>query len=308
MSLNHVSLESSKLRRKALTLLEFIIVFAIIIVLIGILLPAISNVRSAAARTINRNQLKQIVLSFHMAINDNSNRVPGLANPEKAREGFNNNDKDPFYSILPYTEGTGAYPFYWEDPPFGLAFPLIKQFLSPTDITIAVSRSNPLHRFDTRGPISYAAKIFACAGNPIFPGDFTDGSSNTIAFSEGYYETKKRSNTRTYLGVVSKDLKTLPYPFDYIGDTSTFANANHFEVLPVTRGNPPITTASVPGIIFQLTPRIEDGDGRQLQASQPNGLLVAMFDGSVRTIGPKVSESSFWSLVTRNGSEVNIVE
>jgi len=33
-------------------------------------------------------------------------------------------------------------------------------------------------------------------------------------------------------------------------------------------------------------------------------LTVAMFDGSVRTLSPSVSESVFWALVTPAGGEV----
>jgi hypothetical protein len=40
-----------------------------------------------------------------------------------------------------------------------------------------------------------------------------------------------------------------------------------------------------------------------LQATQPDGLLVGMFDGSVRTYGPSVSEFVFWAAVTPAGGE-----
>jgi hypothetical protein len=40
-----------------------------------------------------------------------------------------------------------------------------------------------------------------------------------------------------------------------------------------------------------------------LQAAQPAGLLAAMFDGSVRTIRPGVSEETFWAAVTPAGGE-----
>ena len=42
-----------------------------------------------------------------------------------------------------------------------------------------------------------------------------------------------------------------------------------------------------------------------LQATQPQGLLVAMFDGHVRTFAPSVSESVFWSAVTPNWGDPN---
>jgi hypothetical protein len=168
------------------------------------------------------------------------------------------------------------------------------------------------------GPTNYEFNMAAFTGPPRFTGSISDGTTNTIAFAERYYESFKQSQmhlvTRDdlmpsswllYGNINPAYCDILPGVLNNLGGRRpSFADAGWGDVVPVTTGSPPVTRPSVPGVTFQVRPKPRDADMTLPQTPFSAGLPMALFGGSVRTIRPGVTPEVFWAAVTPAGGEV----
>ena len=280
------------MNRKGTSLIEVLIVMAILALMVGLLLSAVQKVRSVASGMKAKNQLRQIILAGHNYASANQGNLPSATSNDSI-----------YYlmAVLPYLEVHG--PVSYSYPPYGIGYRFLPIYLSEDDYSVGIVTANGPHAptfMNTASPVSLGLNAVALTGVTSLAGQFSDGTSNTIGVSERLFGPQSRANYFGYQGIARS---TGPFDGGSLA-RGNFADAKMLDVLPVTTGSPPRTRASTLGVTFQVMPKWLEADGAQLQALQPGGLKVAMLDGSVRTIHPGVSEGTFWGLVTPAAGDI----
>jgi prepilin-type N-terminal cleavage/methylation domain-containing protein len=275
-------------RRRGVTLIEVLVVIAIIGILLGLLLAAVQRVREAGLRVQSMNNLKQIGLATHSFADAHRQRLPSSTwepNSENYLMSL-------FAAILPYIEQGNVYRAYQEATGPMWSRLLIRNFISPADPTAETGFAEGVLSLS-----SYAANAQVFRRNPRLPTTFRDGTSNTLAFAEHYsYKCGGGNKLGIHFDWLTGQLNHGP------ALPATFAEDMNGG--PLTEGNPPVSKTWWPNTTFQTAPTI-NGCRRELaQTPHRGGMLVAVGDGSVRTLAPGISDATYWGAVTPAGGEV----
>ncbi len=279
--------------RPAFTILELIIVVAIIAILLGLLLPAVQKARETAVYLQSMNNLKQIATAAHDFASANQGRLPGY--DIKQIDVGTWTGTSPFYHILPYIEEGSRQ----------LAEKKAGKWSGPFSIRLYVSPADPsLEDKGNDHPASYAWNAQIFYRRPSFNYTFRDGASHTIILAEHYATCTQGDDTaRFYWNAAPYMTYAIrPATFAHNGPGVSGYPENTMDDYPVTSGNPPVSRGAFPGT-FQVAPPQGGCDFRFAQALQRSGLLLAFADGGVRSMSPGVSEAVFWGAVTPDRGE-----
>ena len=327
-------------RRSGVTLVELLVVVAILGVLVGLLLPAVQTARAAARRSSCANNLRQIGIA--LSNHESAERAYPVGSESRAFAAYPRVTAQhcrwsvlahlaPYYESQELLDGLDrSVPLYIDLRPDAIAAqnkPIVKivvpLFLCADDRGSAVS---PIF-----GPTNYAG----CAGAGGGDGtpydtdglffinsrtrtkDITDGLSKTVAFSESLLGDSASTNRATvtpanaYRFIMSAPLTESSCAATAVWNFSdprgfSWANGEYRTTLYNHWYPPNATTMACMGVLMSppagKMERLYAAYGwRAARSRHPGGVNVVMADGATRFVRDEVDPAAWRALSTRAG-------
>lgn len=327
------------------TLIELLVVIAIIAILIGLLLPAVQQIRAASAKTQCANNIKQIVLGAHGYHDAYQYFPPGISGVP-AQESL-------FVHLLPHVEQEAVYrqfdltaSIYTGRNSYTGRISEIKIYLCPADpstysVTDPVSyvptgvTPAPLGRLNYYGNAGAHGWMHETTGTQSKPFHLTgifgfETRTPLLAVSNG-----DGSSNTAMIAEIRRDIGTDIDPFDVAvtfpptvwGNTNQDTNPNNFALPAICDSATMIRHESglhysraLPGpplYTHTMQPNSTKRDCRDFGSTQlhhaarsahSGGINVGFADGTVRFVRDSITEASWKAMGTRAGSESNFSE
>jgi len=286
--------------RRGVTLVEMLVVIAIVGILISMLLPAINAARQAMRKAQCQSNMRQIGQATQH-LEGHHRRLPPLAAPDQLTP---TSVKGPFQGAIGFTAFDFLLPFIEQNTLFEQSNDDVNTVVSGKPVyahVISIYRcpsdpsANPL--LDGMGSTrngganfwavgNYAANYLAF-GNPNAPSlaerlegnsvttKFRDGASNTVLYGErfGTCGASGDIDDATTYGSLWSDSNNVWRPVFCINDYS----------------QDPVVAGYTPCLLFQVKPHwYKTCESRRAQSGHIGGMLVVMGDGSVRFVAENI--------------------
>jgi prepilin-type N-terminal cleavage/methylation domain-containing protein len=185
----------ARLHPLGVTLIETLVVIAIIAVLIGLLLPAVQAIRESANRTKCRNNLRQIGLAVHQFDDDKDGLPPAWGVMPRRFDPYRKTELSQgsvFFQLLPYIEQSTLYrSSYHQDPVYYPGGIYDESVVREQTVHVYVCPSDPTNEKPGLGSYAVNERIFLriakerrISGNDSLSISVTDGLSNTVLCAE----------------------------------------------------------------------------------------------------------------------------